>query len=282
MRECAFRYDDVRVAPSEQVGLDSHDSWEVSMVVTGAGTRTIGDRTEPMREGEVVLIPPGIPHVWKFDPKRTDADGNIANISVFFKTGLLHELRSFLPEIGMELNVLLQQDEAVVYTGSIGKQIGELLTGMRGLTESSRLPRMLELLDLLTFMGDCKPAGRHTQQTKTELRMERVRVYCECNMARGVKLAEVAAHVGMNKSAFCTFIRQRTGKSLSEYVNMMRIMKAYELLWSTDESIAEIAYGLGFTNVSYFNRLFKKIMGRTPKYVRDTPTPTPPGIGVWG
>lgn len=57
-------FDDVCLTPDRQIGRHSHPQWELSHVICGAGTRTIGDLTEPMTENEIILIPPNIPHEW--------------------------------------------------------------------------------------------------------------------------------------------------------------------------------------------------------------------------
>lgn len=63
-------------------------------------------------------------------------------------------------------------------------------------------------------------------------------------------------------------MRRNTGKSFSEYLNDYRLEKAMEMLRSTDERIADIAYDVGFANVTYFNRLFKSRFGYSPKELR--------------
>lgn len=98
--------------------------------------------------------------------------------------------------------------------------------------------------------------------------MENIRVFCSCNYARSISLDEIASYVGMNKSAFCTFMRRHAGKSFSEYINCYRLEKAFERLKHTDDDIAAIAYDTGFANVTYFNRLFKSKYGCTPRNVR--------------
>lgn len=95
--------------------------------------------------------------------------------------------------------------------------------------------------------------------------MERIRVFCSCNYSRDITLDEIAAYAGMNKSAFCTFMRRHCGKSFSEYVNGYRLEKALERLRHTDDNIAEIAYDIGFANVTYFNVCLSRGLALRPK-----------------
>lgn len=268
MIKSAFRYDEVKIKPEHQIGRHSHDDWELSMILTGAGMRAIGNMSEPMSEGEIVLIPPRIEHEWAFDSAHTDNNGDIHNISVFFSTEILQSLKALLPELHTSLETLMALEYAVVYSGKRHARIRQLLLDMRGLTPDIRVPHMMELLTVLPGTADCRRAGRSNRRSKSEERMERVRVFCECNYARTVKLPEVAAVAAMNKSSFCTFIRRHTGHSLTRYANDIRMRKAAELLTHTDNSIAEIAYSVGFTNASYFNRVFLDHFSITPKEMR--------------
>lgn len=268
MKKFAFTFDDVCVTPDCQIGMNSHPQWELSHIVCGAGIRTIGDCIEPMAEGEIILIPPNIPHLWQFDPSHTDADGNIANITIFFETATLDGLAVCIPELDGVLSKIKSQTEAISYKGEAHQKIYDLLMMMRGITAEARLPKMMELLLAISDTDNSLPIGRNNTLSRTEQRLEKVRVFCSCNYAREITLDKMAAYVGMNKSAFCTFMRRYTGMSLSEFVNEIRLERAMEMLLHTDKSITTIAYDVGFANVTYFNRLFRDRYKCTPKSVR--------------
>lgn len=55
----------------------------------GSGIKLIGDTTDPFQSGEVVIIPPEIPHCWYFDGSSTDAEGKIVNITLSFTNEFL-------------------------------------------------------------------------------------------------------------------------------------------------------------------------------------------------
>lgn len=268
MNNPAFIYDYVCLKPDKQIGKHSQDSWELDYVIRGKGLRTIGDRTEPIEEGEVILIPPHIPHLWNFDPAETDAEGNIINIAVFFEQSLLDRIKALFPESKESVSRLKSLTSAVSYSGAVQKAIVRLLISMRGLTPEYRLGRMLDLIVLASNTRKCSVVGKNNVLSKSEQRLEKVRVFCSCNYSRRISLNEIASHVNMNKSAFCTFIRRHTGNSFSEYVNLYRLDKAAEMLVNTEKGIAEIAYDVGFSNVTYFNRLFKSRFGRPPGAIR--------------
>lgn len=266
----AFTFDDVRISPDKQIGLHSYNNWELSYVLAGSGTRTIGEHTEPFHSGEIILIPPNIPHVWIFNPADTDADGNIANISVYFETTTLESLGMMIPEMSEALGDIRQLDHAISYKGVQLDMIQKLLHRMRGMSPERRVPRMMELLIEISDIADSVYAGRKSTLTRTERRLESVRVYCSCNYGRQITLEEISRHVGMNKSAFCTFMRNNANMSFSEFLNDMRLESARVMLCNTDHSIAEIASDCGFQSVTYFNRLFKNRYNLSPTQMRAT------------
>ncbi len=268
MEKPAFIFDDVCISPDRQIGMHAHARWELSYVVCGAGMRTVGDITEPFACGEIVFIPPGIPHCWKFDDGFTDKTGMIANISVFFDSSLLTSMRLLFPEMREVLTRIESLKQAVRFTGKNCGIIQKLMAGMRGLTAEKRLPKMMELLLAVADTSDSIYAGSADMMNRKEKRMEQIRVYCACNYSRQITLDEMSRHVGMNKSAFCTFMRHNVGMTLSEFVNEIRLDVAKEKLLTTDGNIAEIAMVCGFQNVSYFNRLFRKKYGCSPKMIR--------------
>lgn len=268
METTAFVFDDVNVTPDKQIEMHSHSQWELSYVSRGKGVRIIGDTSEAITEGEMILIPPNIPHVWRFNRTETGNDGMISNISIFFETQTLERLQTVVPEISIVSQKIRSLTGAVRYSGAARDELSRLILSMRFIAADARLPKMFEMLVILAYAEEYETIGHSIILSQADLRMEKVRVYCRCNYARAIKLDDVAAHVGMNKSSFCTFMRHHTGKSLTEFVNDIRLSKAKELLSNTDYPIASIAYETGFSNVTYFNRLFRRRYNRTPKSER--------------
>lgn len=268
MKHMAFRYDDVCVEPDRQIGPHVDSGWELSHVICGGGVRTMGDASGPIVEGEIVLVPPDMPHVWRFDPAVTDADGNIANISVFFGRDLPARVAVLFPELAPVLGRFESMDEAVIFTGESRRRILDLLMAMREMQPWERVPYMIDLLIEIGRAQGCVAAGHNARLSRADRRMEKIRTYCACNYGRTVTLDEMAAHVGMNKSALCTFMRRHARTTFSAYLNAVRLEVACDRLRHTECSVAEIAMDCGFQNVTYFNRLFRARYGCTPKQAR--------------
>ena len=95
----SFLYDYVRLSPKEQIGLHRQSSWELTLVVIGSGIKLIGDTIEPFQSGEVVIIPPEIPHCWYFNGNNTDTEGKIVNITLSFTNEFLDHCSQAFPEL---------------------------------------------------------------------------------------------------------------------------------------------------------------------------------------
>lgn len=72
----------------------------------------------------------------------------------------------------------------------------------------------------------------------------------------------------MNEKYLGRIFKKETGKSFNQYLNEVRLGKAYELLLTTDKSVLEIALDCGYGNVSYFNRLCMQKYGMSPTEIR--------------
>lgn len=95
--------------------------------------------TESFQQGEVVLIPPAIPHEWRFDPAITDSDGNIANISVFFENHIMESMGDLFPEIAVPLTKIRSLGHAVFYTGETLREISCTMLSMREMPPEKKI-----------------------------------------------------------------------------------------------------------------------------------------------
>lgn len=63
---------------------------------------------------------------------------------------------------------------------------------------------------------------------------------------------------------FCHLFKKNTGKTLIEYVNMLRVHEACRLLQLRQYPVQEVAFRVGFSNLTYFGRIFKQNTSMTP------------------
>ena len=92
--------------------------------------------------------------------------------------------------------------------------------------------------------------------------------YMHSNYDRRLTLDELASRLCLSKSYFCRWFKSKIGESPMDYLNTIRIRRAFELLRSTELSITEISYQTGFSDLNCFNRQFKSRMSFSPSWVR--------------
>ncbi len=92
--------------------------------------------------------------------------------------------------------------------------------------------------------------------------------YIDENYSREITLEEISGVLNINPSYFCRLFKTATGSSFCEYLNFVRISKSEKLFKLSEMSIMEISFDVGFSSVTYFNRIFRKIKGCTPSVYR--------------
>lgn len=98
--------------------------------------------------------------------------------------------------------------------------------------------------------------------------IENIKRYITSNPGGEITLCELAGIFHYNEKYLGRLFKRETGKTLHEYINEKRVRQAERLLRATDESIIDISERIGFNNVTYFNRVFKKIHGKSPAVYR--------------
>ncbi len=126
------------------------------------------------------------------------------------------------------------------------------------------LAKITELLVLLlrSVPGDAKIRCSHAIETRD---MNGIIAYIEAHYSEEFSLADLSSMLGLTPSYFSRVFHSTTGMPLFEYINTIRIRKACALLKRTDMSILDIAYAVGYNNLSFFNRYFRKIMNTSPR-----------------
>ncbi|MCF0160929.1 MAG: helix-turn-helix transcriptional regulator [Bacteroidaceae bacterium] len=264
----SFYYNYVHLEPSEQIGLHEQPNWELSYIVTGSGQRLIGTRTEAFESGEVVLIPPNVPHCWYFDSKQIDNRGRIANICILFESEQLQRIAEAFPALREQLDSLCNDPTSRVFTRRQAGRIAEVMVRMNEESETERSVSLLQLLILITEDKGVSQQVSFAKMDSTQIRINQIHTYIICNMQRTVLLENLAAHVGMNRSSLCIFMKKHLGMTFSEYLNHYRIEYACRLLADKSLPVKDVSYKSGYSDAAYFNRIFSKLKGCPPRAYR--------------
>lgn len=110
-----------------------------------------------------------------------------------------------------------------------------------------------------------------------EQRVKQAMLFIRKHHAEPLSLEEIAESVHISKSECCRCFSRTLQMTPFEYLMKYRIFEATKKMIehiSNPMSIADIAVSVGFNNISYFNKLFKKFLGCTPTYYRTHKIPS--------
>jgi AraC-type DNA-binding domain-containing proteins len=79
-----------------------------------------------------------------------------------------------------------------------------------------------------------------------------------------IDIDDISAHLGFSKYYVCHVFKEITGRTLVDYINLLRCINARNLLISGEYNIGESAAQSGFRNLSYFSKTYKRLMGELP------------------
>jgi len=118
---------------------------------------------------------------------------------------------------------------------------------------------LLRLHNLISF----KPGEKNAEI------ISEMKAYIAENYQDGITLSELARKFNLSAGHLSNLFHEESGESFSDYLNMIRLNKAKELLKTTDDKIYQIADQLGFNDAYYFSSWFKKMVGASPTTYRD-------------
>ena len=102
--------------------------------------------------------------------------------------------------------------------------------------------------------------------------MLKIQKYIEEHYHMHISLNDLSGMVGYSPNYISTIFKKECGINIRDYVNLVRIEHAKELLVSTELYAYQIAVSTGFSDESYFSRIFKRATGMSPNKYRNKRT----------
>jgi YesN/AraC family two-component response regulator len=167
----------------------------------------------------------------------------------------------------------------VVMTG-FGSEALAVQAFREGASDYLRKPIGLETL--LTTVAPLLPraasAHRHARPPDERGRravavhpnIHRALAFMRAHFAEPISLTDVAREAGLSRFHFCRLFRSHAGTPFHEYLQELRVSRAQVLLANRHLRVSEIAYAVGFNDLSHFDRTFRKVVGRSPSEYRSS------------
>lgn len=252
-----------------------HDELEFIHIKKGRGTLFVGDRIQQFTDDYTVLIGANTPHYWLFDDEYTgDKPSDKADIiAVHFRPNFIGN--DFMQsEAAKPIRDLYVAAQRVL---SFETYHQELTMFFRNVIEQHPLKRLVSLLNILIDINHtCNYSTLVSQsysnplQEHDHLRMNKVLEHIRVNYRSHIYLYEIAQLAGMTSNSFCRYFKQKTGKTLVQFINEIRVSQACKLLTNSEKLIKSISFECGFQNFASFHKKFKEITGQTPTEFRTT------------
>lgn len=239
-----------------------HPEIELVCVVSGSGTRHVGYHKSNFTDGDLVLIGSNIPHSG-FGLNSVNPHEEIV---IQFKAGIISHLEK-MAEANKIIKLIEKAKFGICFSEDtkymIMPYLKEILTG-EGYNRYLILLHILYLLseeEHYTLLND--EVMPYTLISKNSERLQKIFTYVERHYQEEISMTDIAREANLTLPAFCNFFRKTTHITFTEFVNRFRINKACQII-AQGKNISESCYDSGFNSLSYFSRMFKKYIGKTP------------------
>lgn len=243
-------------ASGHRMQRDEHDDNLLIYCANGRGHLETDGWAGPVGTGDVAMLPRGAQHLYEANAKKP-----WTLYWVHFDGGASSDFFSYL---GFE------RSSPVVFAGLSPDLRGAFTTLLEVRRTGYSVLAFVKAANQLRHLLSLLALEFNAQRGKVQrgLDVSRVQTYMLANIGRSLSLDQLAACAGMSKYHFSKRYKELTGYSPVKHLLNMKMEQACALLDGTHLSVGEIAFRLGYDDPLYFSRLFKKVIGRSPRAYR--------------
>ena len=219
----------------------------------GLGWCELGGRRVTLKPGDLLVVPPRVPHVYGADGARP------WSIHWFHAGGPL--LAAFMAEMGVTVEQpvlrLGEDDQVLALFEELLDCVEHGYTTLQLLYASQTLAHLLASI-IRNHRGDA--AGQPSPGQK----IARTIQYMKQHLGRNLLLAALAGVANLSRSQYTALFKTQTGYAPIDYFTRLRMHRACQLLDTTDLTVKQVASELGYADPLHFSRLFRKVNEATP------------------
>ena len=260
------------VRPNFATDFHFHTECQLVYILSGSGTRVIGESIEHFEEGDLTFVGQNVPHVW-YSKLLPDSTNNAVSVTIYINPEIVIENLKGMTNT-VELQAFFKESErGINISGDNKKRIIGIIINMLEQSDLPLLSSFIQIMDILLDSSDQRwlniPNLLSVYAEKIPGRVHKLMHYIQQNFKEEITLQQVASISGLQLHSFCRFFKALTHRTFSDFLNEVRIGFAKKLLQQSDLPITQIALECGYSNISYFNRNFRKINNITPKEYRN-------------
>lgn len=283
-----------------------HPEYEICLTLNSYGMRYVGDHIACYGDYDLVIIGPDMPHGWQSEANldispdevsKNDCLKGGASTAVGLKepslkgsasknrvkevvyvaqipAAWLHQIVNEQRELASLHSLLTHAKRGVLFSEETAGKAHSVFIAMETANPFKRYILLLELLALLQqdSQQELLSSTLFTHGSKLDFtvkKLDKVIEHIYDNYTQALSAQDLAKLAHMSTNHFHRFFKKRTEKTLTEFINQLRIAKACKLLLSNQSPISTISDQCGFNNLSNFNRRFIQFKGVTPSRFRQ-------------
>lgn len=249
-----------------------HPEFELTYIIQGKGKINVGDFVADLKGPELLMLGPNLPHSW-YGAQSSEEEVLSKQIVIQFPIDFLGADFFQYPAFRKIGDLLNKSYRGLAFEVS---EVQTISGQIREILQMDEFERTMALLKVLHYLAERKrydrlsSIGYSTLLNKSEsVRLNAIYQFILDHFKTDLDLNKVASYAHMTPQAFSRYFRERTRKTFISFLNEVRIGCACRMLSQSALSISQICYESGYSNLSNFNRQFKKTKGMTPsQYAR--------------
>lgn len=169
------------------------------------------------------------------------------------------------PELQSVCELLENAKKIICFEGKTRDIIDEKLLQINNLSPFHQFLEVLQILEILSQSTSCycleQSAFPLIKNHKDQDRLQKIYRYIENHYQNPISITSIAQEVALTEEDFCRYFKKHTQLTFTAFLNQYRIELAKSQLL-LGKTISEVCYHCGFESLSYFSRIFKRIVGK--------------------
>lgn len=242
--------------------LHRHDFYYILAIASGTGTHEIDFVPYPVEGGSIFIMRPGQVH-------RLNLDSATEGYIMQFGIGFYAPREKAAAQSFSKAAAINRHKPETQRFGKLLAILENILAEYTAAEEN--YPDAIRAALALLFIGLAR--GLETQHTQDVMHrqelIEKFIAYLETNIHSHKKVSDYAGMLNVSLYQLNSATKAALGKTASDLINAQVILEAKRCLLATTRQVNQIAYRLGYDDVSYFIRFFRQQTGHTPEAFRQ-------------
>lgn len=248
-----------------------HPECELILLEDANGAkRIVSNSIEEIGDKDLILVSGNCPHTYYHPANNLQ---NVSVTSIKFQQSIFESVKNKRLFKSIE-RMMKEAERGLVFSYNDYHSVAGVLDQI--VHEDDEFSKFLKLIYMLHKLSESKDyrilgSGQKYNEYEVSERLiiEKIFAFLHGNYQSDLRVGEVASRFGMTEVSFTRMLKRHVNRTFIDLLTDIRLECVSAQLIDTNDSISEICYRCGFTNISNFNRLFLKRKEMTPKEFRN-------------